>query len=367
VQVARSEQLADQWIDRESRTDGSPLPQRLDTDPDLAPDAKLIARAKIDARESADESARVATVQALDDEIGETLRVLRTNPEAYRPGTFARLTDAYAATGEAQKADDTRRLALQEPFLLAFARATPDRQQKLTDSLPAQDRRATQAIQRDASEGFAKDGSSPSTAVNTNVGSHLPSEGLDDDMETERLLDAIYQPGNRPESSDAEETTGLLHQVQAVGDNYRQGKAGQKAEIERLKEIDPGAKIHTEVRVYVDGGPDYMVADIIFRGNGVAVINITEVKTGSAVLTDKQLKALTEAARNGGVYITNVEVAEDLDIRPNKTLGSQNILPEVYITGGDTEKIMRQMRNQGLDVRPAGVRGRRLRIGGRPM
>ena len=110
-----------------------------------------------------------------------------------------------------------------------------------------------------------------------------------------------------------------------------------------------------------------MVADIIFRGNGVAVINITEVKTGSAILTENQIKALAQAARNGGVYITNVDVAEELDIRPNETLGSQNIIPEVYITGGDTEKIMRQMRNQGLDVRPAGVRGQRLRIGGPPM
>jgi hypothetical protein len=106
VQAARYDQLANQWIDRESKTDGPPLLQRLETDPELPPDAKSIVRAKIDARDSADESARVAMVQALDDKLRDAFRILPTNREAYRPGTFARLTDAYTTARDAQKAAD---------------------------------------------------------------------------------------------------------------------------------------------------------------------------------------------------------------------------------------------------------------------
>jgi hypothetical protein len=369
VLAARNDDLANQWIDRERNTDGPPLQERVAIDPELTPDARAIVRAKIDARESADESARAARVDALDDENRSTFQILSTKTEAYTPGTFARLADAYDAAGEPQKAADARQLALQESFLLAFAQATPDRQQKLIDLLPAQDRPAAQSIQRDQSEEGAQDGSRPSIALGTDVGPHLPAGGVGADLETERLLDAIYavdQPGHASEPADAEEPSALLHQVQAVGDNDRQGKAAEKAEVERLKRIDPDARMVTQIRVYVEGGPDYMVADIIVRGNGVAVVNITEVKSGSAVLTDNQMKALAQAARNGGVYITNAEAAKTLKIETHKTLGAQQIIPEVYVTGGDTEKIMRQMRNQGVDVRPSGVRGR-LRIVGPPL
>ena len=105
-----------------------------------------------------------------------------------------------------------------------------------------------------------------------------------------------------------------------------------------------------------------MVADIIYRGNGTAIINIIEVKTGSAILTDNQLKVLAEAARTGGIYVTNEVVAKELGVKPNVPFGAHRLIPEVFISGGDTAKIERQMRNVGLDVRPAGVRGR-LRIG----
>jgi len=128
VQVARNEQAADQWIDGESKADGPPLQQRLEADPDLPLDVKPIVRAKVDARDSADESARAAQVQALDDEVGDALRILPINPEEYTPGTFARLANAYADAGELQKAAEARQLALQEPFLRAFSQASPDRQ-----------------------------------------------------------------------------------------------------------------------------------------------------------------------------------------------------------------------------------------------
>lgn len=183
------------------------------------------------------------------------------------------------------------------------------------------------------------------------------------------MLDAIYavdQPGAAGGPTDAEDTTGLLHQAQSVEDNKRQGIAGEDAEVARLKSIDPDAKIARQVRLYVDGGPDYMVADIISRGNGTMVINITEVKTGSAVLSERQIKVLGEAARTGAVYITNVKAAREIGVDTNVTFGARRIIPQIYITGGDSAKIERQLRNAGLDVRPAGVRGR-IRIVGRPM
>lgn len=46
-----------------------PFQERLDANPDLPSDAKSIVRVKLDVRESADESARVAQVQALNDEL----------------------------------------------------------------------------------------------------------------------------------------------------------------------------------------------------------------------------------------------------------------------------------------------------------
>jgi hypothetical protein len=358
VQAARYDQLTDQWIDRESKTDGPPLQKRLEADSSIPSDAKPIARAKLDARESAAESARAAKVQALDDEVRDAFRLLPANPDAYRLGTLARLADAYAAAGEPQKAAEAWQLALQEPFLRAFARVSPDRQQKLIDSLPAENRPAAEAIRRGQAETFAQDSAGHSTALNA-----------DDGAETERIIDALYAddgagPASGPE--DAKEARGLLHQVQDVRENARQGKAGEDAEVARLRRIDPKAHLVRQIRIYVEGGPSYMVADIIFRGNGTTTIIITEVKTGSGILTDNQVKALAKAARTGEVYITNAEALEKYGIEPNKTFGAQNIIPEVYVIGGDSAKIERQMRNQGLDVRPAGVRGR-LRIGGPPM
>src|SRR6185312_2075944 len=306
-----------------------------------------------------DESARVAKVQALDDEVREAFRILPINAGAYRSGTFARLADAYAAAGEPQKAAEMRPLALQEPFLRAFAQAGSDRQQKLIDSLPPQDRAAAEAIKRDQSDTVAEDDSNPSLALNPDINSPFASEGIDSDTETGRLLDAIYGDdrlalATEPADGDAH---GLLHHVQAVEDNKRQGIAAEDAEVARLKSIDRNARLERQIRIYIDGGPTYMVSDIILRGNGTAVM-VIEIKSGFAELTTNQAKVLAEAIRSGRIYITNVEAAKKLGIEPNKTFGAQRILPEVYVLGGNTPKIERQLRNEGVDVRPTGVRGR---------
>jgi hypothetical protein len=242
-----------------------------------------------------------------------------------------------------------------------------DRQHKLIDSLPATDRWAAEAIQGDWSEFFA--GDAVGTGLKADVGPPSPVESIDSDVETERMLDAVYgldQPGLAGGPTNIGDEKGLFHQTQAIEDNKRQGIAGEDAEVARLRAIDPYAKIVRQIRVYVAGGPDYMVADVIFRGNGTAVVNITEVKTGNGVLTEKQLRVLGEAARTGDVYIKNAEAAKTMKIETHATFGAQKIIPQIYVSGGDSVRIERQLRNAGLDVRPAGVRGR-IRIVGPPM
>ena len=57
LQVARNDQAANQWIANQTGTDGPSLQDRAAADPALPPDTKLIVRAKLDARDSAEETA----------------------------------------------------------------------------------------------------------------------------------------------------------------------------------------------------------------------------------------------------------------------------------------------------------------------
>lgn len=438
IAAARNDTAVDAWLQREASRPGQPLAERVADDPSLSPDQKAIAAAKIAERQSADESRLATTVLDLDDRLAVGQRSLATQPASYKAGTFATLANAYEAAGEAAKAENARRLAAQEPFLRAFAQSTPDRQDLFIGALPAQDRSAAEAIQRDQNEAFARDAFGVGTALYGDIGSPVPLEDIDGRIRQARMIAArrnipvvpftaeeiaegqdralegdqqtavlpidgdvatpavsdsgvsltrlprtidefledLDDPRVRatnasfdrsdfaPEPANADDEQGLLHQAQHVGDNRRASIEAEDAETARIKRIDPKAKVVRQVRVYVDGGPTYMVADIIFRGNGTSVI-IIEVKTGAATLTDNQVKVLAEAARTGGVYITNVDAANKIKVEPRTTFGSKGIIPEVYIVGGDSAKIERQMRNQGLDVRPAGIRGR-LRLGAPP-
>jgi hypothetical protein len=128
MQVARQDQTADQWIAHQTATAGPPLQDRVGADPDLPLDTKHIIRAKVDAYDSAQESKRAATVQALDDQVRAADRAQAANPGAYKPGTFARLADAYTAAGDLERADGARRVAEWESFMLAFTQASAERQ-----------------------------------------------------------------------------------------------------------------------------------------------------------------------------------------------------------------------------------------------
>jgi hypothetical protein len=189
-----------------------------------------------------------------------------------------------------------------------------------------------------------------------------------------REVGGLNDPNNLfPAVRPADEAVGedLFHQVQDVGDNRRQGQAAEKSVVDEIKRIDPNAKIATQIRVHVEGGPKYMMADIVFSGNGNATIHILEVKSGDAKLTSSQVLALAEAAKTGNIYIVNSEAAEKLKIDPRKTFGAQGILPQVTVVGGDQEAIRRQMIRAGLDVVSEGAgrggRPQRLRFGARPI
>jgi hypothetical protein len=179
VQVARNDQVAGQWIARESKTEGPPLLQRLDADSNLPPEAKAIVRAKAEARESANQSARSAKVQALDDEVHDASRLQIFNPNAYRPGTFARLADAYAAVGERERAAFARRLAAQDAFIVPFAQAGAERQQRMIDELPAGELRDTAIVIKDGqAQSFAHDAFAAGTTIYTEVGRPVPIDDI---------------------------------------------------------------------------------------------------------------------------------------------------------------------------------------------
>jgi hypothetical protein len=107
-----------------------------------------------------------------------------------------------------------------------------------------------------------------------------------------------------------------------------------------------------------------MVADIMFSSAGVARVAIVEVKSGAGDLTPQQIEKLGEAARTGKIYIVNEVAARHLKIDPRITFAAQNILPLVWVVGGNQQAIARQLRNQGLEVVPEGVgrRGRPARL-----
>src|SRR6185437_8473913 len=85
LQVARNEQAANQWIASQNGSDDRPRQDRAAVDPNLPPDSKLIVRAKLDSRDSPQESSRVATAKALDDQMADTIRPLATAPNTYKP------------------------------------------------------------------------------------------------------------------------------------------------------------------------------------------------------------------------------------------------------------------------------------------
>jgi hypothetical protein len=168
---------------------------------------------------------------------------------------------------------------------------------------------------------------------------------------------SVYRPGN-----DAEHN--LFDLVQAAPENRAQGLAAEAAELRAILKADPGAKVAQHIRIYAEGAPSYMVADFVFSSNGVARVAIVEIKSGEGELTPQQVEKLGEAARTGRIYIVNDEAADRLGIKPRITFAAQEILPLLWVVGGNQQAIARQLRNQGLEVVPQGIgpRGRAARL-----
>src|SRR5215831_1485033 len=69
IQTARTDVATDQWIAREAGRPGEPLVARVQADAELAPAAKAVVLAKVEADNSAREAARVAKLKGLDDKL----------------------------------------------------------------------------------------------------------------------------------------------------------------------------------------------------------------------------------------------------------------------------------------------------------
>ena len=101
------------------------------------------------------------------------------------------------------------------------------------------------------------------------------------------------------------------------------------------QELDRDAKIVKEVQIRAPIFPEVrMVADVIFRGNGVSELMIVEVKSGEARLSKQQAAILAKALNTGDVLIVNKDAADTLKIRPNETFKAQRIQPLVVVIGG---------------------------------
>jgi hypothetical protein len=257
LQVARTDSAADQWIARETGKDGEPLVTRVQADNGLSPAEKATVLAKVEARDSAQESARIATVQGLDDKLEATAHSLATAPGTYKPGTLAALANAYDDAGESDKAETARRMALQESFLLPFARSGAATQQRLIDSLPeGEDRAAAEAIQRRQAEAFAQDPFTAGTALYPDVGPPAPINDLTDRIVQARTIAAYRDLPVAPFTADEivilrgkfadgtlKERQELLAQLSALPDDMKAAIVPVRTSLDDVDKLPRGVEL----------------------------------------------------------------------------------------------------------------------------
>ena len=189
--VATDEATTDAWLARETGKDGAPLADRAGVDDTLTDQQRLILRAKIGARDSAEESRRFATVKGLDDQLAAATATLATQPALYRPGTLAQLAESYADAGAPEKADETRRLALQENYFRTLAQAGAAVQQRHLDDLTGPERAMAEAIVRHQTDTFASDPYAAGTALYPEVRPPLPAEDAEGRLRQMRMIEAM--------------------------------------------------------------------------------------------------------------------------------------------------------------------------------
>lgn len=131
----------------------------------------------------------------------------------------------------------------------------------------------------------------PETAFGKDLTGIPPTSGTG----TPPIERAVYNPHVDPGLDE-------LFDLIGVGENRAQGNAARDAEVERIEKENPGLRYKKEVRIYIEGGPDYMMADILYRPNGTSEIIITEVKSGNGKLTPESI----EGIGRGGSYGKNL-------------------------------------------------------------
>ncbi|MBL0898303.1 MAG: hypothetical protein IBJ17_06345 [Reyranella sp.] len=172
-----------------------------------------------------------------------------------------------------------------------------------------------------------------------------------DDVDPDDPLN-VFRP--HPDASPENTTHDWFHEAQDIRENRQRGLAAERSVLEEIRKRDSKAGLAKHIRIYVDGGPRYMVGDIVLNRTGTSIVLI-EVKSGMAELTPMQVKVLAEAVKSGNIYFTNVEAAEKLRaenfrIEANRTFAAQNIVPQVYIVDGNHEAMRRQLTRAGLEV-----------------
>ena len=203
IGAASDDAATDAWLARESIKDGAPLVERAGLDYGLSDMQRLILRAKIDARDSAAESSRAATVKGLDDQLAAATKAIATQPSQYRTGTLNALAKAYEDAGASEQAADTRRLASQESLLRLFAQTGVAIQQRALAEMSGPERTMAEAIMDHQADAFAKDPYAAGTATYPDVGLALPEEDTEGRLRQARMIEAMR---GTPTSSDAETT-----------------------------------------------------------------------------------------------------------------------------------------------------------------
>jgi len=240
IQVARTDAAADAWIARETDKTSEPLIQRVQADQALSPAEKATTLAKIEAQGSARESARVATVKGLDDQLEATADALATKPGRYKPGALAALANAYEDAGEPARAGAIRRLAEREGFLRSFAQSSAAAQQRLINSLPEGDERAAaEAIRERQAEAFATDAFSAGTALYPDVGPPKPVDDLPGRIAQARAIAAYRGIPVVPFTAD---------QIATLRRRLAEGTPQEQAAVRTLVDVLPG-----DVRPALDG------------------------------------------------------------------------------------------------------------------
>jgi hypothetical protein len=168
------------------------------------------------------------------------------------------------------------------------------------------------------------------------------------DTNASPIVHPVYRPGTDGEYAD------LFQLIEDIRDNRKKSKDAERNHKEAIITESPQAIIVEQIQLHAPDLDTYTVTDLVWRRNGTAAVVVTEVKAGSGILSRQQVDALAETVRSGNVYIKNEDAAEALKIKPWVTFADQGILPEVLISGGNPEAIVKQFRNKGVEAIPGG-------------